>query len=413
MNGLIGNYENYYTSVREWVKQDSNDVRSFKASSVKHPYLDRDINNIDDLTYIIYSTYMMSTGNYNQTLEQATNLKSVMATHEEYMTSNYPHNYEIYDKDQMLNDDFSYSKSLSYLVGKYLSAELRSKHAVNKMSTSWTGLLKDSVDKMANNRGLRSKGKEYFGHKGYLVIYKELWENNNIDIMDIIHSDVPLSTVYQKLNEVNVNFLKEQNRVPLTTVKMHIVDKPQRAGKREIYVMDYETKLYQQPLEKMFKVMCDFIDNEIITVPSARRAGMIHKKVFEHRSEKYTTYYLTLDCRKWAPRCNPWKYVYMVLGMKDVLPIDFLRSVVHYFLKHSDKQIHTRKEITDVFLKNEGNKKYEKYFSSNDEQGSSYFAMPYSFVMGIFNMLSSLFHAGVQILAVNTLDRECLEAENG
>jgi hypothetical protein len=409
MSGLMRNYEDYFKSVKEWLKLETNEAISFQQSKVQHPYLNRDIMNIDDMTYIIYSTYMMSKGQYNQVVEQTLNLSSIMETHDDYMNSKYSHFYDYFDKDQLLNDDFSYSKSLSYTVGKYLSAELKSRHAINKLNSGWNQFLNEPIDNMANNRGLRYKGKDFFGHKGYFVIYKELFDRNPQKVLEIINSGEDLSKVYRRLHDINQTFQTEQEITKLNKVIMHVVDKDQRAGRREIYVMDYNTKLYQNPIEKMFKLICSFIDNEIITVPSARRAGLIHKKVFEFQSEKYETYYMTLDCRKWAPRSNPDKYIYMILGMRDVLPPDFIRATITYFLKHNEKEIHTRKVIKETLLKNEGNARFARYFQDDHEKESSYFNMPYSFVMGIFNMLSSLFHAGAQIMSCDLIGIELLE----
>jgi len=188
-----------------------------------------------------------------------------------------------------------------------------------------------------------------------------------------------------------------------------VVDKSQRGGGREIYVMDYITKLYQHPIEKFFKCICEYIDNEIISVSSARRAGLIHHKCFEYKNEKYDTYYMTMDCRKWAPRNNPDKYLFMIAAMQDVLPYDFILHVFNYFQYHRGKSIKTRIQIKEKLLKNPINQKYQKYFSDNLEEGSSEFIMPYSFVMGIFNMLSSLFHAGCQIYIKNILEASILK----
>jgi len=149
----------------------------------------------------------------------------------------------------------------------------------------------------------------------------------------------------------------------------------------------------------MFKLICELIDNELISVPSSRRAGMIHKKCFEYRSNKYHTYYLTLDCRKWAPKSNPEKYLSMVLGMQEVLPDDFVKSVFNVFIKWRSKEVHTRSEVVTRLLTNEGYKNFRNDFTFNEETGSAFFTMPYSFVMGIFNMLSSLLHAGGQLYA--------------
>jgi hypothetical protein len=406
-HGLAGNYMNYCNSIKKWSSYESNDSNSFKDARVSHPFLDRLIINIHDLTFIIYSTYLMSKGHFDQSIEQVNNMKSILDTHDSYMKSKSNHKYNVLDvgqKEEILNDDFGYSPELAYKVGKILSAVLRNKHSANHMNIKWNNIMTEPIDNMANNRGLRDKGKNFFGHKGYYVIYKKIYEEQFQLVEDILKDENDELVIHKKLRSLNFNFSKAQETNSLDQVIFHVVDKSQRGGAREIYVMDYTTKLFQNPLEKMFKFICEFIDNEIISVSSAKRAGLIHKKCFEYRNPKYKTYYLTLDCRKWAPKSNPEKYMYMLLGMRDVLPDDFFLSTIDYFIRHSKKEIHTRKHIFEKLFKNPEYKDYKKYIKFNEEQDSGYLEMPYSFVMGIFNMLSSLMHAGVQIYSKNLLE---------
>jgi hypothetical protein len=406
-HGLAENYLNYCKSIKKWSSYESNDPNAFKDARVHHPFLNRIIINIHDLTFIIYSTYLMSKGHFDQSNEQVNNIKNILNIHDSYMSSNKNHKYDVLnekEKQDMLEDDFGFSPDLSYKIGKLLSAVLRNKHSANHMNVKWNNIMTEPIDNMANNRGLRDKGKNFFGHKGYYVVYKNIYEQKFELIEDILNNETDELVIHKKLRTLNFNFSKAQEVNQLNQVIFHVVDKSQRGGGREIYVMDYTTKLFQNPLEKMFKFICEFIDNEIISVSSAKRAGLIHKKCFEYRNPKYKTYYLTLDCRKWAPKSNPEKYMYLLLGMRDVLPDDFFLSTIDYFLRHSKKEIHTRRHIFDKLFKNPEYQKYKQYIQFNDEQESGFFKMPYSFVMGIFNMLSSLMHAGVQIYAKNLLE---------
>jgi len=409
--GLVHNYLKYYETVRKWSEHQSNDNLFFQTSKINHPYLNRFIVSMTDLTFVFYSTYLMSKGAYNQSIEQSNNLSKIMETHSTFKGSESDHMYNIiFDKDvdQLKNDDFGFSPQVAYNVGKFLSAELRRKHAANHMNIKWHNILQEPIDNMANNKGLRYKDKDFFGHKGYFVVYKELFEKNINSIYSILDMDEGKKQ-HQALKDINETFETAQKDNKLEQVIFHVVDKSQRGGGREIYVMDYVTKLYQYPIEKMFKYVCEFIDNEMISIPSARRAGMIHRKCFEYKNPKYITYYLTLDCRKWAPKSNTLKYKYMLLGMQDVLPDDFFMSTLEYFHQHEQKQIHTRQQILDQFLSNPDNLKYKRFFTSDEVKGSAFFTMPYSFVMGIFNMLSSLLHAGAQQYFKYIIEKESLE----
>jgi hypothetical protein len=412
-HGIKKLYLSYYKTIREWAKLEDNSELTFKKVNIQHPYIKRNVLNVHDLTYIFYSTYLMSRGNYGQIVEQTNNLKSIMETHEYYNGLPDKHDYYILNDEEnqkLIDDDFGYSPEFCYNVGKLLSSELRRKHATNAINIKWNQIMSNPVDDMANNRGLRDVGSEFFGHKGYYVIYKKLLENHYDKLVDLLEQNLTDQTFHKRLREINQTYQKEQEGNPLEEVTFHVVDKEQRGGGREIYVMNYNTKLYQNPIEKLFKVICEFIDNEIISIPSAKRSGLIHKKCFEYRSDKYSTYYMTYDCRKWAPRSNPDKYINMMLGMQDVLPQDFFLNTLNYFIKHSNKFIKTRSELMDKFLSNPENKKrYSKFMVYNEEERSAGFIMPYSFVMGIFNMLSSLLHAGGQLYAKYIIERPFLE----
>jgi hypothetical protein len=403
-NNLGKNYTNYFKSIQEWLKLESNEEAGFKQR-IQHPYMDRRVSNIDDLTYIIYSTYMMTKGNYNQTLEQILNMEGIMDTHR-YFHDNIDKlkvQNHFTNRDDLYSNDFNYSTTASYAVGKILSCELKNKHATNNLHISYNRIINSPVDNMANNRGLRSKGKDFFGHKGYFVVYKKLYESKLEEITLILETN-DWADCNKKLRKLNKTFLSEQSDNKLEKVIFHVVDKLQRGGGREIYVMDYTTKLYQNTLEKMFKTICEFIENEIITVPSNKRNQIIYRQNFEFRDEKYTTYYLSYDCRKWAPRCNPEKYLVMLDAMRDVLPSDFIEDCEFYFEKHRNKEIHTRSHIIERYLKK--NPQDKKYFTVDEEKGSAFFVMNYSFVMGIFNMLSSLYHAGAQLLCKYIIEKK-------
>jgi hypothetical protein len=393
-HGFSQNYLKYVNTVREWRGLGSNDKTSFQYKPVAHPILDRCIFDINDYSYTIYSTYMMSKTVDNQSLEQVNNLQTVVETHK-YFLDNQPNDWQ--DIKGLYKSDFNYSPEVSYEVGKVLSAMIRKNHGVKSIYVKYNQTMDTPIDIMANNRGLRYKDEMFFGHKGYYVVYKELMNQNVEEILSILKETEDSKLVYKKLKELNVTFRQQQKEQPLDKVVFHIVDKVQRGGPREIYVMDYNTKLHQHTIEKMFKIICSLVDNEMITIPSGRRAAHIHHKNFEFGSDNYVKYNLTLDCRKWAPRSNFNKYIHMLEGMLDVLPNEFIVQVKDFFSKYSSKQIHTRTEIAQQLFKRDNSA--AQYFEESPSTKSSFLTMPYSFVMGIFNMLSSLYHAGVQLLA--------------
>lgn len=107
-----------------------------------------------------------------------------------------------------------------------------------------------------------------------------------------------------------------------------MVDKDQRGGGREIYIMDLSTKLFQQPIEKMMEYLCKQLKEEYITVPSNKRADMIHSLMFELNKKKKADdiiIKLTLDNTKWSPKCNVQKWIHLLEGMSDILPDEFIQ----------------------------------------------------------------------------------------
>jgi hypothetical protein len=401
---IMKNYSDYCDKVKLWKDSGSLEQETFEQLNIKNPVTGFNIKSIDDVTFMIYSTYMMTKAPVEQGLEQANNLKSIMATHDVYSEDKRVHEVSYHENTD--DDDFSYCPDTCYTVGKLLSAKLRSKKAMINLNIQWSRLMTKPIDEMANNRGLRDRDEEFFGKKGYYVVYKKLLEDKSkLDELNTILDGGDIKMINRRIQELNRDFASEQKDRKLDKCIFHVVDKLQRAGSREIYVMDFLTKLYQYPIEKMFGYICSFFPEELISIPSSKRAGVIHHKLFE-KPGKYTITYLTLDCRKWAPRSSPEKYIYMILGMAEVLPDDFIKSVIHYFLRHEKKEIHTRARIAKLFLSNPENKKYEKYFEFDDEKDSAFFKMNYSFVMGIFNFLSSLMHVGIQFLSKHIMEKQ-------
>lgn len=133
--------------------------------------------------------------------------------------------------------------------------------------------------------------------------------------------------------------------------------------------------------------------NEAISIPSNQRYKWIHKRIFERTVGEldFEKTYMTMDCRKWAPNSNLLKYVYFVLGLSKSLPPEMVIHFLNFFDAMFDKRFCVRKDVYNNFVKNESNKDYDYLI----EDGNNYYMnMPYSFMMGVFNGLSSLLHAG-------------------
>jgi len=233
LRGLSTNYIKYFKTIRAWSEGESNDPAYFSNCQIHHPYANRTLQNIDDLTYVIYSTYMMSKGAFDQGIEQVNNMKSIMENHKtfrEEVDANINHRVSLdEDFESLKKSDFAYSPDVCYNVGKLLAAKITQKHAAAKLRTSWNRLLDEPIDTMANNRGLRDEGKTFFGHKGYYVVYKKLAERDMPSILEALDEEDPIKC-HKKLKELNDTYITEQQQMPLSKAILHVVDKVQRGG---------------------------------------------------------------------------------------------------------------------------------------------------------------------------------------
>jgi len=112
-----------------------------------------------------------------------------------------------------------------------------------------------------------------------------------------------------------------------------------------------------------------------------------------------------MDCRKWAPRSNLWKYYYFVKGMSKFLPKSFVEYFFKFWTKMFTKRIRIQKHFIENLLTNEGYSHILEYLNVRSD-GDFELIMPYSFMMGIFNYLSSLMHAASQMYFCDNIASE-------
>jgi len=93
------------------------------------------------------------------------------------------------------------------------------------------------------------------------------------------------------------------------------------------------------------------------------------------------------------------------MGMSSVLPKSFIDLFMFVVIRYFKKKIFVSKKTWEAFIKNKRFSKYREYFKMEEELETAYFEMPYSFVMGIFNYLSSLLHSFNQKEAMENIIR--------
>jgi hypothetical protein len=436
------------------------------AKVMQQVFSDEFIETDYELAACIYNTYLMTKGQYNQRNEQMSNLHGILENLKEWLlTVNQKTPLEqhlhtnvellggtIEDQQQYINkifeNDFYYDGKLCHLIGQFAADYLQSKKSVGEIEAAWLRIMNKPYDTIANVSGLRGDWQDqFFGAKGYETVYKdflskEVWQTIQ-ELVTLMNSGESDTLILIKADEMiqNSNMSFAEKLVSYNGVcscVAHVVDKVQRAGGREIYVMDLVSKIYQNPLELFFAYLCKQYPNELISVPSNERLSKVHSKCFEspHQLTNMIEYFLSLDCRKWAPRSVFNKYWAFLQPFRHILPPSFFNLFERLWHSKHDQKIFTKKGVVRGLLLNERydytnlemfeyNKgkiiKYTKMTAAAEQlrlneiklRGKKteedkatlqalmstpvFIVMPFSWLMGLFNFLSSLMHASCQL----------------
>jgi hypothetical protein len=420
---IIYNYCNYFKCLNELkvnAKKSSSNFNEAKRLGLKNIFTLDPIRNEDELALMIYSSFLMTKGPYQRPVERANNLKGILAIHEYYIEKvgvvktleeqfiqtsvKLTDSYEEYVR-KLFSSDFNFDPYYCSNLGCFMDSYFEEKGITQDFQSKWVEILNSSWDEMATSTGLRGDYDDienFWGQKGYFVVYKKIV--NDESYMSFVHNLLNSNSTHDEkrknLRTLNVVF---QDKLDDVTDKefliFHAVDKVQWRGGREIYVMDIHTKTYQQPIEKFMAHLCKNMDNELISIPSDKRAQVIHHAIFERDlpMKEALTWYLTLDCTKWAPKSNFLKFVSMILSMK-CLPQSFKTHFMNYIVKLFKKRVYFNTPEVDVLKNNPVYKDKINEFLVYDEKVKAYYLqMNYSWMMGIFNYTSSFLHAANQM----------------
>jgi hypothetical protein len=424
---VLNSLKSYHKFVKS---QDNYNDKEFQTGI--HLFTKKPLLGVTDFTFLIYCTYMLTKAPYKQHIEQSHNLNSMMEIHKEFvdlMEGNLtPDINEVLDKtenedpEKVFMNDFNFSPKFSFLIGKRLSEYLLNKKAVVDINDNFYKHMTKGWYSIENESGLRSNKLEkntednFFGRKSHEVVAKFMLDEmmkSGQDVKDILNkikdSDLDILKKSKELSKYDISFADILNSDATSkTMRFHVVDKTQWKGSREIYVMTINTKIHQNPLEGFFKDMCQKVENEIISIPSAKRSTLIHGQLYENKymrdsHKTFTRYNLTLDCRKWGPKTNFNKYLYFLLGCSDILPGEMIEYFAYFTKIYNEKEVIISPKAAKVFANNIGLKEKVKFLEEVKPLETYKFTMPYSFVMGIFNYLSSLYHAACQIYATEKI----------
>jgi len=418
---LLENYETYY---KHAIQFKSSKTGFLDDVLLEYPlvcvFTNVPLNTSFQLVNTIYCTYLMTKAPVSPQLEQAANLLPILED-----VSNYKKSHEnvamMEDKSQtfslldgdtsVYDDDFKYDPIFSQHLGVYIGRFFSQSAGRVKISNMWKSCQSSSFDRMANSNGLRGWRKgNFFNKKGFEVVYEFLNDRQDVKMTDLVNQylEADLKTAVTDMNQDKYTFWKhymdceEKKEDILDRATFHIVDKIQRGGGREIFVMDIKTKAVQYPVERFFAKLCKIVPNEMISVPSNKRSNVVHSMFFEKKQGSWVRQILkwVLDCGRWAPHSVFQKYVHFVHGMSHVLPKSFLAQFYFLSEKMMSKRYLVRPSIHKVVS---GNLAYSEHMQHMKIKNfpDDYFEIdvPFSFVMGIFNYLSSLMHAANQLYA--------------
>jgi hypothetical protein len=425
---LLKNYVKHSTKLKEFHDsfKGGDPDQLLNTLNLMHLYDDGvKIDTMESLTLTIYCTFLMTKAPITQSLEQVHNLRNMLETHDEHkkcrpddpilqysLATTTVDEFNTLEEywGKLFENDFIYDPKYVTLLGNMCSDYLLSRKSISEMDSKWQGIMSEPWDSMANTSGLRGeRGNNFFGKKGYYIIYDEILKDPNFleEVLSLVNTDDDDFTKRKKLNSLNQTFSKKILSNELNEVIFHVVDKKQRGGSREIFVMDYKTKLNQQPIEKYCAYLCKQIPNELISIPSNRRLFHIHSNVFEKFNTRGGTHYnLVMDCRRWAPHSVINKFIDFLIGMRNCLPKGFLIHCLNFFDLMFEKKVYTRKYIFDILDGNNAiTEEYVKYLKEDKSVNGYYLEMSYSWMMGIFNYLSSLLHVMNQMHSTQLLMR--------
>ncbi|QTT60998.1 RNA-dependent RNA polymerase [Phytophthora condilina negative stranded RNA virus 6] len=432
---LISNYKTYYESVKLFKNARTGRIDDVLATEpLVCMFTGCKMNNQHKLVNSIYSTYLMTKSPVNPTLEQAANILPILKDMRDYKEmhgdvsgmNDKSLRFNMLDLDtSVYDDDFKYDPVFCQNLGVYAARFFKSTSGNIKISNIWQSTLNTSFDRMANSHGLRGWKKEnFFNKKGFEVIYEYLEDKADTELNTYVNKYMELDqkAATEELKADRYTFSKHYmsreaaKEKILDRATFHIVNKMQRGGGREIFVMDLDTKAVQYPVEKFFSRLCKMVPNEMISIPSNKRSSVIHSMFFERKSISWVKKVIkwVLDCRRWAPHSIFQKYVHFIYGMRSVLPKSFLCHFFYLAEKMMSKRFITKDSVFQIIEKNKTYTEFLPFLKKKTDPDTFYeMDVDFSFVMGIFNYLSSLMHSINQLYASEIIREWHLKRELG
>jgi hypothetical protein len=430
MNNLADNLSDFYTQcdkLSELSSRKIGHIFSQDKFSVNHPITRSNISAIADLSFAIYLTTLMSKAPVDNLSEQILDLKAVMESQDKFNnevgSNDIGHflastaidlsdeNYE----QKIFEKDFAFDPKLCWLIGRFCGDYIKDRVNTSTLENYLENIMNEPFQRIANTSGLRGRhfDNDFFGKKGYYIVYKDSCDLDLKALSDILESDKLMFQKRKMILDMNITLIEKYIEFFDDDMMIQMVHKIQKGGPREIYVMTYPTKVKQQILEKFFAKLCTYLPNEMISIASNKRMVWVHQRVHEHESDvtqDLTKIFNTYDCKRWAPHCNTLKYFYFISGMSHILPAKFSHIFIHFWDNYLNKKFVIRGKLYDSVVNNLAFKNFlerftvvkSKRFNMKTKENVDYVFLAFmtyvfSFAMGIFNYLSSMMHAANQL----------------
>ena len=386
---------------------------NYPAYRLMHPLSSVDAD-LDIFNVFVYSSYCFPKGVFTEQTEQLINMESILNIHK--MAEALLGSASDYESVKLKSDvpiskiydnDLFYNSGVVSAVGLFCQHVLSTTKASMTIRDKWASIVNRDITDYANSHGLRGddlSSRESWGKKGHEIMTGYLSTHTDAQILKELNTFVPetiadcnkmkwrvLSTRYTITDYAKENRLKQ--------ISFTNANKVQWGGSREIYIMTFTAKNIQWALEQLFAEVAKNLENELIHISSADRFSRLYDAI--KNPPNGVRYYLTLDCRKWAPLSNLNKYIVFVNSMRGILPDEFMNDFNLFFHLYFKKRLYFKEKDYTLFMKRKGANVFRDFFK---QDGCAYYIeMPYSFMMGMFNYLSSILHAMSQLYYIKNI----------
>lgn len=377
---------------------------SYSSYKIQHPLSDKR-DSLDQFNLWVYSSYIFPKGVFTHYTEQMMNMKSILDIHSRAMALlnecksfedvELATNVEI---DKVFDNDLYYNSGVSSAVGVFAESELMANNRAVTLRSQWYKIINSDITEYANSHGLRSDDlsqSKSWGKKGHDIMTSFISRLDDQQVIEQLKGIKPSDNLINCRKDKHLvastkyTVIKKSREKILDRIELNNANKVQWGGNREIYILTFGAKNVQWALEQMFSYISRMIDNELIHIPAAARLSLLYDNIKGQPAG--LRYYLTLDCRKWAPLSNLNKYVVFINSMSGVLPKEFISDFNYFFKIYYNKRLFFKKSDVESFLKPQSNQQFKEFFIQSGD--NYYIRMPYSFMMGMFNYLSSIYHA--------------------